>query len=312
LCGLAVFGLVFACNETRHEKKEVFVNPYEEGGIRHNKGLDTVLKDLWAARIEAFLATTRAGGESCGKPLSREEMVEIAYKSVARAMGGWFQGFDMNAMSSLVSSEKFTRLATSPATRSSDVVEAFDEIRYTPFQQKYLDKLANIVEAADDLYDMLGKITALEKEVARKAPSEEEAAPVLAAAAVGRHSAEYWYANDRLWRAMRESTILSVQQIELSQTRSSDGWDSPIFLPHPEDFSKYYMIENGWVFELECPAGLWFNEELCSCDWPQNVSRSERNEIIMIDLMAAGLGLSAGGPFGMVAMGILFSTAAYL
>jgi len=39
----------------------------------------------------------------------------------------------------------------------------------------------------------------------------------------------------------------------------------------PEDCSAFYQCWSGLTYYTECPSGLFFNEELIICDWPDNV-----------------------------------------
>lgn len=38
-----------------------------------------------------------------------------------------------------------------------------------------------------------------------------------------------------------------------------------------EDCSKYLNCQRGIATVMNCPNGLVFNEQLSSCDWPENV-----------------------------------------
>ena len=63
------------------------------------------------------------------------------------------------------------------------------------------------------------------------------------------------------------STNSAVNAVECPE-----GQDNEIsFLPSPVDCSKYYVCVHSEPIEMECPAGLWFNNELNVCDFPDNV-----------------------------------------
>jgi hypothetical protein len=44
-----------------------------------------------------------------------------------------------------------------------------------------------------------------------------------------------------------------------------------VLLPHPTDCSKFFKCSNGVPHEMNCPGGLYFNDNLNVCDWPHNV-----------------------------------------
>jgi hypothetical protein len=45
-----------------------------------------------------------------------------------------------------------------------------------------------------------------------------------------------------------------------------------VMLPHPTDCSSFIMCSNGVPTEMHCLAGLHFNDQLKSCDWPQKAN----------------------------------------
>ena len=46
------------------------------------------------------------------------------------------------------------------------------------------------------------------------------------------------------------------------------------FYPHPTDCQKYFQCGHGTPYELTCPSGTLWNDELDYCDWPANVQCS--------------------------------------
>ena len=52
----------------------------------------------------------------------------------------------------------------------------------------------------------------------------------------------------------------------------TDPLDYTVLLPHPTDCSSFFSCSNGVPIEMHCPAGLYFNNELKVCDWPQNAN----------------------------------------
>ncbi len=54
-----------------------------------------------------------------------------------------------------------------------------------------------------------------------------------------------------------------------------DPLDHTVLLPNPEDCSSFFSCSNGVPILMHCPDGLYFNDELDVCDWPQAVVREE-------------------------------------
>ncbi len=51
-----------------------------------------------------------------------------------------------------------------------------------------------------------------------------------------------------------------------------DPLDHTVLLPVPGRCGCYYSCSNGVPILMCCPDGLWFNDELDVCDWPQNTN----------------------------------------
>lgn len=47
---------------------------------------------------------------------------------------------------------------------------------------------------------------------------------------------------------------------------------NPVFFPHPEECSKYFMCYNGTAIERECYYGLVWSVDKEWCDYPENVN----------------------------------------
>ena len=65
--------------------------------------------------------------------------------------------------------------------------------------------------------------------------------------------------------------LVSAQVLPPGSCPQTDPLDYTVLLPHPTDCSSFFSCSNGVPIELHCPAGLYFNNELKVCDWPQNV-----------------------------------------
>ena len=66
--------------------------------------------------------------------------------------------------------------------------------------------------------------------------------------------------------------LVSAQVLPPGSCPLTDPLDYTVLLPHPTDCSKFFSCSNGNPIELDCPAGLHFNDELKVCDWPQNAN----------------------------------------
>ena len=66
--------------------------------------------------------------------------------------------------------------------------------------------------------------------------------------------------------------ISSTIDFVVNAVECPEGNDNEIsFLPSPIDCSKYYVCVHSEPIEMQCPEGLWFNNELNVCDFPDNV-----------------------------------------
>ena len=45
-----------------------------------------------------------------------------------------------------------------------------------------------------------------------------------------------------------------------------------VLLPNPTDCSSFFSCSNGIPVLFQCPGGLHFNNELQTCDWPDNAN----------------------------------------
>jgi hypothetical protein len=66
--------------------------------------------------------------------------------------------------------------------------------------------------------------------------------------------------------------LASVQGLPQGSCPQRDPLDYTVLLPHQTDCSKFYSCSNGVPIEMNCPAGLHFNDKLKVCDWPQNAN----------------------------------------
>nr|DAA06372.1 TPA_inf: variable region-containing chitin-binding protein 2 [Branchiostoma floridae] len=90
---------------------------------------------------------------------------------------------------------------------------------------------------------------------------------------VGRYwctdDAPLWYQNDL---RSRDSQFVVVLLDDEAPTPSCDGKADGMY-QDPGDCSRYYTCSGGWLYgPVSCLTGLFFNEALQVCDWPDNVA----------------------------------------
>ncbi len=68
------------------------------------------------------------------------------------------------------------------------------------------------------------------------------------------------------------TAMAAVLTLTLSMCPAVDPLDHNVLLPNPADCSSFYSCNNGVAILMHCPDGLYFNDELEVCDWPQNVN----------------------------------------
>merc|ERR1712127_465639 len=65
--------------------------------------------------------------------------------------------------------------------------------------------------------------------------------------------------------------ILSSPLRSEEEEVSCDGVATGTFFADPEDCGLYYVCVHGDAVSMPCPAGLYWNTDLNTCDWPDNV-----------------------------------------
>ncbi|KAK8748307.1 hypothetical protein OTU49_016064, partial [Cherax quadricarinatus] len=59
--------------------------------------------------------------------------------------------------------------------------------------------------------------------------------------------------------------------------------DYPVYFPYPDDCGAFCECSGTTAFYLHCKPGLFFNENLNVCDWPQNVDCGTRPTVSSIE-----------------------------
>ncbi|GAB0099563.1 hypothetical protein DMENIID0001_154460 [Sergentomyia squamirostris] len=52
---------------------------------------------------------------------------------------------------------------------------------------------------------------------------------------------------------------------------TDDPNEPAVILPHPTNYTKFYICDHGKAVEFNCPEGLYFNPKINVCDWKENV-----------------------------------------
>ena len=188
-------------------------------------------------------------------------------------------------------------------------------------QTEYHSRLQNILKKeGTTLGKILGEIIALEKEIERKAPTEEEAKQLLYASSVARHSAEYWHQNIATWFALLNSEIVDILPADeaignaaLQGLMASYSGGTPVrdgAYPFPGNPHLFIYVSDGIATVMECPEGMHFNQEMCHCDWPQNTfwqdAADEARRITSVDV-AGAVGATLFGLPGVLGAGLIAS-----
>lgn len=61
-----------------------------------------------------------------------------------------------------------------------------------------------------------------------------------------------------------------VSQASPVECSPEESQDTPVFLPHGSDCTKYYVCDNGHLIQMDCPAGLFWNAVETTCDNPEH------------------------------------------
>jgi hypothetical protein len=274
-----LFGTV-TCRSLEDRTEEVGVTALleqtEQLGVLHNQLLDSAIHAIMLERVRVFKESggieqmTRAGGdEVVGRYAS------VILNTLKRASRNLGVPVSDKTEEQYFSREKFIALSTRAASLDS-------ELELTPFQQKYYDRLVEIISAQESSLDeVLYNIAELENQIAVEAPTAEEAQVLFYGTVTARHSYAYWQKNTNTWRTVLNGKIIAVGNIEdferemilaESATRAVD--DPPYtqvppgtFIPFPGDPRYFFRVEDeGRVLLFQCPQGLIFNPATCTCE----------------------------------------------
>jgi hypothetical protein len=320
---LAVF---MGCNQDNSSSSQVAVD--DQVGIMHNQLLDTVLNDLWKAKVQLYKERGTAAFKSSSTVLrsQKEYVIDVVHASIARASKNMNPEITDETIAVYASKKQLAAYMEYPAVRSGNsVVE--EGISLTPFQQKYYEELMRIVHSKNvTLAQLLEQISSLEEKIAKEAPDSSESEPLFYTTSVARHSAQYWAENFSKWKLVFNSEICriitgNIPKDIAPQTKSNgiatspSGGDlildlPPGFYPHPGDVTKFFIVvEGGLAYEFTCPNGLHWNAVKCACDWPEDAEKDNKN-FNWSELLGADIGGALGGIKGSWPVAILSGSAA--
>jgi hypothetical protein len=176
ICALFLFALLSSCKHNGQANLTVMQNG--RTAIPHNQQFDTVYNDLMKEKIAVFTS----GGAVKQADLDCSSLPDITDMDIAK----WLPRKRLGIM-------------------------ADKELQHlTPFQQKYYEKLMQLIRGKSlSLSRLLVRIAKLETEIVENSPTTEEAAQLLQITSVARQSAQYWVKNINKWM-MLNSEIMGV------------------------------------------------------------------------------------------------------
>ena len=65
--------------------------------------------------------------------------------------------------------------------------------------------------------------------------------------------------------------LARVKGVPVGSCPAVDPLNYTVLLPNSENCSTFFSCSNGVAILMHCPDGLYFNDKLDVCDWPQNV-----------------------------------------
>ncbi|XP_076044489.1 peritrophin-1-like [Oratosquilla oratoria] len=63
---------------------------------------------------------------------------------------------------------------------------------------------------------------------------------------------------------------------EVSEKCPATDPEQAVYFPLPSDCSKFCECNKGIAFEVDCPSGLFFDDHLNVCSWPDQVNCGSR------------------------------------
>lgn len=269
--------LFFACNSNDEENTKTSENGlfYPEIGQVHNQVLDSILKDLWKAKIGIDMANWQTQTRSTRQAsFTLQEALNITLESIIsnqRDIQSDFPNLDIRR--SVLKETMYNTIV--PTTRSeNDFMQSL-----TPFQQKYYSQIINLFHEKGITVAQFQKgLLELQQIIKENAPVDSSEADVLYyGISVAYYSSQYWEQKASQWGKLA-SQFVAIEGVGEVTTRVNQ----PYFdkktcyegqcLPCPDDPHSYYiLIDIGKEYlvglKYQCPDGLFWNQELCQCDW---------------------------------------------
>ncbi len=280
---LVLAGLFF----TECGKDDKSMNPkldiYKQIGEEHNKGLDFVLQNLEAG---ALSRNNIQKSENVVAIYAEAENLAYEFLNSASGLSEENKEYAVSAMQSL-------NITTQTNTKNENLQHLSDT------QQKYIQKLHAIVNKEKlDLTKSLKKIKALEEDILQECQDSDQYI-LLSATSIARHSMQYWHDNYKTWIAKLcyEKGVISkatrLKNGPLPKGNPYEGRPDGLY-EYPYDPSCYVQVLENEAYLCVCPPGLHFNQDLCICDYPWNISKeySWRN-VVIGDIDGATISMSA-------------------
>jgi len=299
--------LFFACNANEEIKTSEMELFYPEIGQMHNQGLDSILKDLWKAKIEIDVANLQTQTRSILQPsFTSQKAIEIIKESTVSNLKEILSDFPDEILQESV----FNKIMY-------DVVvptRAENELLYslTPFQQKYYSRIQNLAdEEGITVLQFQKQLLELQQEIKGNAPAgSNEADALYYGISVAYYSAQYWEDKAVQWVCLA-SRALAIESENEVKTRTSGvllfskkKFYEGQLVPDADDAQAYYvLIDTGDAhfytgIRMLCPDGLLFNPNICACDWAFNWS-----SVLKGDVSGAVVGAVEGAMAGSLAGG---------
>jgi hypothetical protein len=304
---------LFSCKQ--ENKINVSVIQDDRIGILHNQILDTVSKDLWKEKINAFTSDKSEKLVTSGnREVLLNNRIDLAYNSLKRGFNNLLPDVNTNVyIDANMSKDKFTSIVKQGKTlltRSINNSPNTDTQNLTPFQQEYYAKLMQSINSKNvSLETVLLQISDIEKVVVQNSPTPEEAEQFLLYTSIARYSAQYWTENINKWIALNSEIIGVLDNLKRVETKGPpetgiltfDNAFPPGYYPYP-GYPEYYIYvpedEPGIAVVLACPAGLYYDPLRCICNWPDVIDNpDDTGSSFWSNLVGSDIGGAIGGGF---------------
>ena len=292
---VAVFIVSCVCNDSGRQTE---IADADKAGIVHNQALDSVLNDLWAARIDDFLNHGETRSPRTRSSGGMEQLEDRAYATGLQALKDIDPELPVDR--AMAEFPKGKVLASAVKLEAGD----FSEVEVLGgFTLKYYKKISALLKSRTPFDNFMKEMLFIEEEIRREAPTRQEADLMLTLTSIAKHSADYWYHNLKEWRAATGAEVVRIAISQEFPVLTRDGIIDRMpsgYYPYPGDLTQFiYVTEDGTMIVLKCPDGLHYNAKTCTCDYPHNVDEGggDSGDTNWWNIAEADLngGLSGGG-----------------